>query len=393
MLQKWDVLIIGAGASGLMCAQRAAKRGRRVVVVDHGQEVGKKIRISGGGRCNFTHLQAQPKYYLGNDPLFCRFALRAFRPEDFMALLKKYGVHTQEKSPGQMFCAQSSRQIVDVLLEECRQGGVVFQMGTMVQRVQKKAGAFIVQTSQGEWQGNALVVATGGRSWPKIGATGLGYALAEQFGVRVVPQRPALVPLTCDAQTLHFIKPLIGIALPAQARSEQGCFNDGLLFTHRGLSGPVILQISSYWREGEKITLNLAPQIEIYSALKNAKNNLPRHLVGSALSQWLPKRLAQAIVEQIGVGSRLAETSDKTLRQVANAVNHWQMTPSGTEGYRTAEVTLGGVDTQDLFPKNMQCKQVPGLYFIGESVDITGQLGGFNLQWAWSSGYVAGQSV
>lgn len=381
-----DVIIIGAGAAGLMCAMEAAKRGRRVLIVDHAERPGEKIRIAGGGRCNFTNLHAQPENYLSGNPRFCRSALARFAPKDFVALVEKHGIAYVEKAKGQLFCDGPGYQITDMLLEECRTAGVRIRTNTEVEAVSKDQTGFVVATTRAPLPCTSLVIATGGKSAPEIGATGFGYALARQFGLRVIEPRPALVPLTF---TSDLLEGLSGISVDATVACGKKRFSDALLFTHRGLSGPAILQISSHWREGEPLTIDLLPGTDVYAALKEAKARAPKQEIRTALSRLLPKRLAHRLAPE----GRLAETADKHLQAVADSINRWKVVPAGTEGYRTAEVTLGGVNTQDVSSKTFEANAVPGLYFIGEVLDITGELGGFNFQWAWASGFAAGQVV
>ncbi len=390
-MADFDLIIIGAGAAGLMCAGQANKRGRRVLVLDHGAEVGRKIRISGGGRANFTNRHASPADFLSDNPRFCVSALKRYTPDDFIALVEKHGVSYHERDHGQLFCDRSATQIVHLLLEEAR--GITLQTETKVTGVRKNERGFSVKTDHGPFSAESLVIATGGPSVAKMGASGFGYAMARQFGLRVIDPRPGLVPLTFDARTLAWLDGLAGISLKATASLGKARFSEDLLFTHRGLSGPVILQISSYWREGDTITLDLSPGTDVFAELKKAKDGQPRKDVQTALAQILPKRLARKIAEGADCAGRLAETPDKALRRLAGAINAWAVTPNGSEGPGKAEVTVGGVDTRELSSKTMGANSVPGLYFIGETVDVTGHLGGFNFQWAWASGYACGRAV
>ncbi|MBF0157888.1 MAG: NAD(P)/FAD-dependent oxidoreductase [Magnetococcales bacterium] len=401
MYYDTDVLIIGAGASGLMCAMTAGRRGRRVVIVDHARQPGQKVRIAGGGRGNFTHLAVTPDHYLSEtdaDGHFCASVLNRFTPQDFVTLVGRHGIAWYEKQPGQLFCTGSAQQLVEMLLAEGQRAGVQYQLPNPVTRVYQQAGSFIVETPRATWRCAALVVATGGLSLPKIGASDLGYRLARQFGLHVVPPRAALVPLLYQQADGARLRDLAGISLPrVQVRCRDHVFQDSLLLTHKGLSGPAILQISSFWRPGEAILLNLLPDHDLITQLKQARDHHPKQSLLTALSGWLPKRLAMALIQLVGcpeAGSqRLAETSTQDLLKVARGVQAWTLYPAGNEGFRTAEVTAGGVDTRELCPTTMASRKVPGLYFIGELVDITGQLGGFNLHWAWASGYTAGVSV
>lgn len=394
MTEKCDVLILGAGAAGMMCAIRAGQRGRSVIILDHAKAPGEKIRISGGGRCNFTNIHAGPKNYLSQNPHFAKSALARYTPRDFLDLVDKHKIAWHEKTLGQLFCDDSAKDIIRMLLTEMQAGGVKLRLQTEIISVEGTAtGGFRVVTSQGVIEAKSLVAATGGKSIPKMGSTGFAYKLAEQFGLPLVEPRPGLVPLTLDPSQLERLSPLSGVAVPADISHGKTTFREALLFTHRGLSGPSILQISSYWREGDAIRLKLEPDIDITEKLKAAKKANGRQSAQTALGEILPKRLAQYLVEQSGLTSHLADLSDKALMALAASAQDWQIRPSGSEGYRTAEVTLGGVDTGHLDSRTMQAKAVPGLYFIGEGVDVTGWLGGYNFQWAWASGYAAGESV
>ncbi|ENZ83774.1 MULTISPECIES: NAD(P)/FAD-dependent oxidoreductase [Caulobacter] len=393
-MEHHDVLVIGAGAAGMMCAIEAGKRGRSVLVVDHAKAPGEKIRISGGGRCNFTNLGATHLNFLSANPKFCVSALRRYRPRDFIALVERHGVAYHEKTLGQLFCDGSARQIVDLLLAEMRAAGVQLRLETRVEGVTKTEGGFEVALSSGKVACASLVVASGGKSIPKMGATGLGYDIARQFGLGVVDTRPALVPLTFEPATLARLSPLSGIGLDAVVSHGKTKFREGMLFTHRGLSGPSILQISSYWREGDEIRVDMAPGVDALAALKAARTATPRQAVATVLSTLLPRRVAQLIADEDAPDKgNIADCSDKVLGRLAGAVNAWTVKPAGSEGYRTAEVTLGGVDTDALDSRTLEAKAVAGLYFIGEVVDVTGWLGGYNFQWAWASGWSAGQSV
>lgn len=392
-----DVVVIGAGAAGLMCALTAGVRGRDVLVLDHATRLAEKIRISGGGRCNFTNLHASPAQFLSSNPHFCKSALQQFTQHDFIALVEKHGIAYHEKKLGQLFCDNKAQDVIDMLLAECADVGAEVAMNVSIQSVQSKdlnsgSGYFILETTRGQIETPALVIATGGLSIPKIGATGFGYDVAAQFGLPLIDRRAGLVPLTFDDDILARCKALSGLSVEAQVCCGKVCFAEGLLFTHRGLSGPSILQISSYWRPGDVITVNLAPQVDLAAVLIARKRSTPKQEAVTVLGEYLPRRLAHDISASHG-GGRLAELSDAALSALGAAVNGWQVKPSGTEGYRTAEVTLGGVDTACLSSKTMQAKAAAGLFFIGEVVDVTGYLGGYNFQWAWSSGYVAGLNV
>ncbi len=392
-MEQFDVVVIGAGAAGMMCAIEAGGRGRRVLVLDHAKAAGEKIRISGGGRCNFTNIHTSPANFLGSNPGFCISALRRYRPQAFIALVEKAGIAWHEKTLGQLFCDDSATQIVDMLLNAMRREGVVLRLSTTVERIEQADGGFRLWIGGAPVSCASLVIASGGKSIPKMGATGLGYEIARQFGVAVTETRPALVPLTFETGLLQRLSPLSGVALPCRVSSGKARFEEAMLFTHRGLSGPAILQISSYWREGDDITVDMAPGHDVYALLRQARSEHGRQALHTVLGHSLPKRLAQLIAENEGATGNIADASDARLRAIAEAVNRWRVKPVGSEGYRTAEVTLGGVDTHCLDSRTMAAKAVPGLYFIGEVVDVTGWLGGYNFQWAWASGWCAGQAV
>lgn len=407
--QTVDVLVVGAGAAGMMCAIEAGQRGRRVMVVDHAQAPGEKIRISGGGRCNFTNTGTTHRNFLGENPHFAASALKRYTPADFIALVDRHGIAWHEKTLGQLFCDDSAKQIVRMLTDGMRGCGVVLRLGTGVAELEQTGDRFDVTLSDGtRLMASSVVVATGGKSIPKMGASGWGYDLARRFGLRVTETRPALVPLTFETGLLETLKALAGVAVevevksgpasggqteipPAAGRRETATFREGMLFTHRGLSGPAILQISSYWREGEPITIAMAPGEDVYARLKAVKDAGGKQAIHTALGEIVPRRLAETIVTREQIAGKLAEVGDKALRRLDQAVNSWTVKPVGSEGYRTAEVTLGGVDTLALDQRTLQAATVPGLYFIGEVVDVTGWLGGYNFQWAWSSGWAAGQ--
>ena len=393
MKAKYDVIVIGAGAAGLMCAAEAGKRGRSVWLVDHASKLAEKIRISGGGRCNFTNIYASPEAYLSQNKHFCKSALAQYTQHDFIAEVERHGIAYHEKTLGQLFCDKSANQIIEMLDVSCQNADVRRDMETSVESITATDAGYELKTSKGTAECQSLVIATGGLSIPKIGATSFGYNIAEQFGLNVLPLRAGLVPLTFQAELLERCKALAGISVDAVVSCGKISFAEGLLFTHRGLSGPSILQISYYWQEGQELTINLAPHVEIYDELLKLKTSTPKADVLTTIQKYLPKRLAESICNDVGISGRLAELSDKALKSLAEAINSWCVKPSGTEGYRTAEVTLGGVDTNELSSKTMEAKKQPGLYFIGEVVDVAGHLGGYNFQWAWSSGYVAGQSV
>lgn len=406
--ENTDVLIVGAGAAGLMCAIEAGRRGRSVRLLDHARAPGEKIRISGGGRCNFTNLGTRPGNFLGENPRFATSALRRFSQHDFIKRVDRAGIAWHEKTLGQLFCDDSAKQIIRMLTDDLRDAGGTLSLGVSVERVGRAGDGYEAALSDGSTVRCAsLVLATGGKSIPKMGATGWAYDTARAFGLRVTETRPALVPLTFEAGLLERLKPLAGVSVeavvshrpdPASSSPKGGRpsmetrFAEGLLFTHRGLSGPSVLQISSYWREGEAIEVAMAPGVEVFAALKAMKAENGRQAAHTALGRLVPKRLAERLVEQEGAQGNLADLSDKALRRLDQAVNGWSVKPVGTEGYRTAEVTLGGVATDQLDQQTMAAKSVPGLYVIGEAVDVTGWLGGYNFQWAWSSGWAAGQA-
>ncbi len=377
-----------------MCAIEAARRGRRVLVVDHAKKPAEKIRISGGGRCNFTNLHCSPANYLSQNQRFCVSALKRYTQQDFLALVDRHRIAWHEKTLGQLFCNDSAQDIIDMLLGELRKAGGKLQLETAVTGIEAlPGGGFSVATTRESLKSSSLVVATGGPSIPKMGATGFGYDVARQFGLKVIPPRAGLVPLTFSDSNRELCKRLAGVSVDAIVSFGKTSFREGLLFTHRGLSGPSILQISSYWQEGQPITVNLAPETDVFETLRELRSASPKQDLKTALGAVLPKRLADELATEHGLSGRLADQSDKVLRRAGDAINRWQLTPVGTEGYRTAEVALGGVDTGELSSKTMEARKVPGLYFIGEVVDVTGHLGGFNFQWAWSSGHAAGQVV
>ena len=396
-MEECDVIIIGAGAAGLMCAIEAGKRGRKVWLVDHASKIAEKIRISGGGRCNFTNTGTGPDNFLSQNPHFCKSALTQFSQQDFVALVERYGIAYHEKALGQLFCDHKAQDIIDMLLAEAAAANVQLDMQTDILRIEKTDTGFSVETKAQSDTAPvltscaSLVIATGGLSIPKIGATKFGYDVARQFGLGIVETRAALVPLTFQAEILARCKSLAGVSVDAIVRCAKKGFSEAMLFTHRGLSGPSILQISSYWREGLAIEVDLAPQTNVAAHLLSAKAQGGKAAIETVLSDIIPKRLAADICQSEAVSGRLVEIANSAIEKIGAAVNHWQLKPAGSEGYRTAEVTLGGVDTAALSSKTMQAKNLPGLFFIGEVVDVTGHLGGYNFQWAWSSGFVAGQ--
>ena len=391
-VSNFDAVVIGAGAAGLFCAGLAGQRGLKVLLLDHAEKVAEKVRISGGGRCNFTNLNATAKLgrdrFLGQNPRFALSALSRYTPADVIALVRRYGIAFHEKTLGQLFCDGSSMQVVNLLVSELRHAGVELRLATTIESV---ATGFTVTTNEDAVTSQSLIVATGGKSIPKMGATGFGYRLAEQFGLKVTETRPALVPLTFEPRILERLAPLSGVSTDATATANRKTFREALLFTHRGLSGPAILQISSYWREGDAISINLLPDADAPALLKQARNATPKLALQTVLSAHLPKRLAQLMAEEIDLPGMIGDASDKRLASVAEALTRWTLKPTGSEGYRTAEVTLGGVDTAGLNSTTMEARTVPGLYVVGEAVDVTGWLGGYNFQWAWASGWAAGQ--
>ncbi len=390
-MRNFDVVVLGAGAAGMMAAIEAGKRGRRVLVIDAAAAPGEKIRISGGGRCNFTNLNTRPDRFLSQNPKFAVSALSRYTPQRFVELVRAYDIAFHEKTLGQLFCDGSSVQIVNLLTAELGNAGAVLELSTTIEAVEKAGDGFRLRLSSGEVAAQALIVATGGKSIPKMGATGFGYRLAEQFGLAVTETRPALVPLTFEPRILEKLAPLSGIAVDAVVSARGRKFREALLFTHRGLSGPAILQISSYWREGDAITLNLLPDADLAALLRAARAGTPKLALQTVLAQHLPRRLAQMLAEDIAFPRIIGDASDKAIAAASAAVTAWTLKPTGSEGYRTAEVTLGGVDTAGLNSTTMAARHVPGLYVIGEVVDVTGWLGGYNFQWAWASGWAAGQ--
>ena len=382
MNQAFDVVVLGGGAAGLMCAMRAGQRGRRVLLLDHAEKVGKKILISGGGRCNFTNLDARPEAFLSANPHFCKSALARYTQHDFIELVNRHRIAWHEKTLGQLFCDGSARQIVAMLLDECAAVGVDVRVAHKVTRVEK-SDRFTVATDHGDFSAASVVLATGGLSIPKMGASGFAHEVARHFKLRVTDTRPALVPLTLPVPEIS------GVALDVEARCGRARFREALLFTHRGLSGPAILQVSSYWKPGQEIVVDLLPDLDAASLLKERKRTRPKAELRTILAEILPQRLAQTLATE----GTMAGQRDRDLETLANRLKLWTFVPGGTEGYAKAEVTLGGIDTDGLSSKTMEAKKVPGLYAIGEAVDVTGWLGGYNFQWAWSSGWVAGEAA
>src|SRR5688500_6045875 len=394
----YDAIVIGGGAAGLMCAQVAGRRGLRVLVIEHANRVGKKILMSGGGRCNFTNTGTSPANFLSANPHFCKSALARYTPMDFVELVERHGIAWHEKELGQLFCDVSSKQIVAMLLAECATAGVDVRTACSVERVARRdGGGFALRTSQGSFEADALVIACGGLSIPKMGATGFGYALARQFGHAVLPTRAGLVPLTLSGRPLEELGDLSGIALPVEASCNGVAFRNAMLLTHRGVSGPAILQISSYWRAGDSLRIDLLPGDDALQRLRTERRRRPATELRTILAELLPKRFAQRLCETSLAPLQplrpLRQFDEPQLGAVAALLSAWPLVASGTEGYRTAEVTLGGVDTDGLSSSTMQSRHVPGLYFIGEVVDVTGWLGGYNFQWAWASGHAAGRAL
>ena len=391
MSSTYDVAVLGAGAAGLMCAAQAGARGRSVLLLDHADRPGKKILISGGGRCNFTNIHTAPDRFLSANPHFAKSALSRYTAHDFLALVEGHGIAWHEKTLGQLFCDGSARQIVDMLLAECAKGGVELRCGESVRRVSRDESGFTVETDGQVAQARSLVIATGGPSIPKLGATGFAYDLARQFGLKVVEPRPALVPLTLSGEDALF-RELSGVATDVVARCGEAAFREAALFTHRGLSGPAILQVSSYWRRGDAVAIDFLPETDRHWLLR-AKQDTPRATLRGLLRSALPARLADALAERLGLEGPIANAPDAALRDAEARLSDWHFLPNGSEGFAKAEVTVGGVSTAELSSKTMEAGRVPGLYVIGEAVDVTGWLGGYNFQWAWASGWAAAQAL
>jgi len=387
----YDAIVLGAGGAGLMCAATAGQRGKRILVIDHAEEAGKKILISGGGRCNFTNIHTAPDRYLSANPHFAKSALGRYTPQDFLALVERHGIAWHEKTLGQLFCDQSARQIVAMLLAECEASGVAIRLSHSISAVTHADGRFTVTHGDRIASAPALVIATGGPAIPKIGATGFAYDLARQFGLKIVEPRPALVPLTLGGEDLLF-RSLSGVSTPVIARHGKTAFREAALLTHRGLSGPAILQISSYWRHGGSISLDFLPDAGS-NWLTEAKRTKPRASIAAVLRTHLPDRLADALAERLALPGDLGNIPDRKLEDAARRLAAWSFTPNGTEGFAKAEVTIGGISTAELSSQTMEARRVPGLYAIGEAVDVTGWLGGYNFQWAWASGWAAGQAL
>ncbi len=386
-----DVLVIGAGAAGLMCAITAGQRGRKVLLLDHAKKIGRKILMSGGGRCNFTNLFVEPDNYLCQNPHFCKSALSRYSQWDFIALMERCGVPYHEKTLGQLFCDNKSQDVLQLLLGEARQAGVKIRARCDVERIESAPDkGFVVTTSLGSVKAESLVVASGGLSIPSMGASGFGYQVARDFGLRVLPTSAGLVPFTLKQQDLAIFLPLSGTAIEVRVSCNDMSFTEAMLFTHRGLSGPAILQISSYWNEGETIEIDLLPNLDLAAYIKNMQRERPKIELKTLLAELLTKKMAQCFCELWFENRAINQLNDKDREELARQFHHWQIRPSGTEGYRTAEVTLGGVDSDELSSKTLEAKKQAGLYFVGEVIDVTGHLGGFNFQWAWASGYAAG---
>jgi len=390
---NFDTIVVGAGAAGLMCAITAGQRGQQVLVLDHSEKIGEKIRISGGGRCNFTNIASTPKNFLSQNPRFCISALKRYPPQRFVDLVNRHDIKWHDKGAGQLFCDGSAKEIIAMLLEECKRANVVVESQKEITSVSKTQDRFFVDTGFVTFTANSLVIATGGLSIPKIGATPFGHTVAKQFGHTLITPSPGLVPLTFSGELLEQIKALTGLAVDAEITFERITFKEALLFTHRGLSGPAILQISSYWQEGQPIHINMMPGLNMFEELGKARTTKGKQQVSNVLSMWLPSRLADFVCARAGLNGRLADMNNSKLQKVADTVNNWQVLPQGTEGYRTAEVTLGGINTTEISSKTMESFKVSNLYFIGEVVDVAGHLGGHNFQWAWASGHAAGEAV
>ena len=393
MNNKYDVIIIGAGAAGLMCSFEAGKRGKKVCLLEHSSKIAEKIRISGGGRCNFTNLFSTDNNFISDNKHFCKSAFAKYTQNDFIDLVKKHNIQFFEKKLGQLFCIKSAKDIIDMLVSECINQKVEIFIDTKIKNLSKDENSYIVNTDKGTISSPSIVIATGGLSIPKIGATDFGYQIAKQFNLKVTELTPALVPLVFEKDILDFCKSLAGTSLNASIKINKTVFKEGLIFTHRGLSGPSILQISSYWVKDSPIKINLLPDQDIEVILKKRRISTPKQIVSKILSDYLPNKLSLAICDQLKVKKQIGDTSNQILKKVSNFVNNWTVVPSGTEGYKTAEVTLGGIDTKEISSSTMECKKHPGLYFVGEVLDVTGHLGGHNFQWAWSSGFLAGQYV
>ncbi|OHV10268.1 NAD(P)/FAD-dependent oxidoreductase [Kushneria phosphatilytica] len=391
-MKPWDVVIIGAGAAGMMCALTAGYRGRRVLLIEQARRVGRKILMSGGGRCNFTNLDTGPRHFFSANPHFCISALKRYTPQDFVELTERHGIEPVEKAPGQLFCADSSQPIVDMLLTECEWAGVTLATRTRVDRIEREGSAMRLDTSMGRLSAGHVVVATGGLSIPSM-ATDFGHQIARQFGLEVTPLRPALVPFTLGSPWKERMAELSGVSTPVEVRCRDGCYREPALMTHRGISGPAMLQASSHWQPGDALCINWLPEEDVEGALHQSRRQYPKRQLDAWLSERLPRRLARAMSQWLGYSGALANYSNTDLAGVAEALQQFQLTPTGTEGWRTAEVTMGGVDTEAISSKTFEVHDLPALCFIGEVLDVTGQLGGYNFQWAWASGVACGQAL
>jgi predicted Rossmann fold flavoprotein len=391
--QQVDVVVIGAGASGLMCAITAGYRGRSVLLLEHSNKAGRKILMSGGGRCNFTHMFSTPANFLSSNPHFCKSALSRYKPQDFVDMVDRHGIDYHEKTPGQLFCDVSSKEILQMLLTEADWAGVQLEIGCAIEQVDPQASGYKVATARGVVDCESLVIATGGLSIPNGGATGFAYELAERFGMAVTDRRAALVPFTLQPDLLTPLKELSGVAQPARVSCNGMSFKEPILFTHRGISGPSVLQISSYWAPGSTVEIDLLPDLDLAELLKNQRGEHPRWSLERSLSEHMSKRTAQVLCEIWQLSGELTQLSNERIDEIARAFKHWQVKPSGTEGYRTAEVTIGGIETNEVSQRTFEAKKAPGLFFIGECLDVTGHLGGHNFQWAWASGFCCGQAV
>jgi hypothetical protein len=392
-IKFYDVIIIGAGAAGLMCAVQSGKRGRKTLLLEGSKNVGEKIRISGGGRCNFTNLNITPDNFLSQNSSFAISALNKFSQDDFISMVKNHQIDYHEKTLGQLFCDGSSKQIINMFLTECTENNVEIIVNNKVENIKKETDIFTLATNAGYFKSNNLVIATGGLSIPKMGATDFGYKIAQQFGLKIILPTPALVPFTLDQEMLEQTKKLAGVSVLATIKIGNRSFSEGLLFTHKGLSGPSILQISSYWKKDQKIIINLAPKVDVFSWLEDSKNNKTKQDIYNLLSTLLPKSLASYILNKTNIKGWVADLSNKKLKVIAKNINYWEVVPSGTEGFSKAEVTSGGIDSNEISSKTFESKKVKNLYFIGEVLDVTGHLGGYNFQWAWSCGFVCGNFV
>ena len=393
MNRNFEVIVIGAGAAGLMCAIEAGKRNKKVLIIEHSSKIAEKIRISGGGRCNFTNLYSNSENFLSNNKHFCKSAFSKYTQNDFIDLVKKHKIKFHEKKFGQLFCDHSAKDIIEMLIAECEIQKVEISLNTEIKSMIQRENLYILETVKNKFECSSVVVATGGLSIPKIGASDFGYKIANQFNLKVTNLYPALVPLTFKDDILEFCKSLAGVSIEASVKINKTIFNEGLIFTHRGISGPSILQISSYWKPDRNIEINLLPLNSMDKTLKERRVKTPKQNISNVLSDFLPNKLAMAITSLLNTNQKIGEASNSTLNKISNFINKLNVLPTGTEGYKTAEVTLGGIDTNEINSATMECKKYSGLYFIGEVVDVTGHLGGHNFQWAWSSGYVAGQNV